>query len=254
MQIKAALMLSTSLAACGAALAQAPAPAPAPYQISYNVGAVSDYRYRGLSQSAKRPALQGGVDLALANGFYLGAWGSTIRWIKDSDDPSLRGPVEIDVYGGYRGELAGLSYDVGGLQYWYPRNTLKSLTGENADTFELYGSLGFGPATVKYSHALTTLFGVPDSKNSGYLDLSASFDLGGGFSLVPHLGWQKIRNTGTYRDYSLAVAKEFAGVQFSGALVGTNWKDRFGAPATLVGSGNRDLGRAGLVLGVKAAF
>jgi uncharacterized protein (TIGR02001 family) len=252
MQIKAAVLLSTSVLACGAALAQAPANAP--YEISYNVGAVSDYRYRGISQSAKRAALQGGVDLALANGFYLGAWGSTIRWIKDSAAPALRGPLEIDVYGGYKGEFAGLSYDVGALQYWYPRNTLKNVTGENADTFELYGALGFGPATVKYSHALTTLFGAPDSKNSGYLDLSASFDLGGGFTLVPHVGWQKIRNFGTYRDYSLSVAKDFAGFVVSGGVVGTNWEDRFGAPATLVGSGNRDLGRPGLVLGVKTTF
>ena len=252
MQIKAALLLSASLAASGAAFAQAPAPAP--YEISYNVGAVSDYRYRGISQSAKRAALQGGVDLALANGFYLGAWASTIRWIQDSNNPALRGSLEIDVYGGYKGEFAGLSYDVGALQYWYPRNTLKNVTGENANTFELYGAVGIGPATVKYSHALTTLFGAANSKNSGYLDLSASFDLGGGFTLVPHIGWQKIRNLGTYHDYSVAVAKDFSGFTFSGAVVGTNWEDRFGAPATLVGSGNRDLGRAGLVLGAKTTF
>ncbi len=254
MKIKAALMLSTSLVACGAAFAQVAAPAPASYELSYNVGAVSDYRYRGISQSGKRPALQAGVDLALANGFYLGAWGSTIRWIKDSNDPALRGSVEVDVYGGYKGEFAGLSYDVGALQYWYPRNTVKDVTGENANTTELYGAVGFGPATVKYSHALTTLFGTPDSKNSGYLDLSASFDLGNGFSLVPHVGWQKIRNFGTYRDYSLALAKEYSGLVVSGAIVGTNWEDRFGAPFTLVGSGNRDLGKTALVLGVKKTF
>jgi len=252
MQIKAALLLSTSLAACGAALAQTPAK-PA-YEISYNVGGVSDYRYRGISQTAKRAALQGGVDLALANGFYLGAWGSTIRWIEDSNNPALRGQVEIDVYGGYKGEFAGLSYDVGALQYWYPRNTLKTVTGESADTLELYGAVGFGPATVKYSHAVTTLFGAANSKNSGYLDVSASFDLGGGFTLVPHVGWQKIRNFGTYRDYSLAVSKDFSGFVVSGAVVGTNWADRFGAPVTLAGSGSRDLGKSGLVLGVKTTF
>jgi uncharacterized protein (TIGR02001 family) len=252
MQLKATVLLS-SLVLSGAVLAQTKAPEP-DYTLSYNVGVVTDYRYRGISQSARKPALQGGIDFAHKSGFYLGTWGSTIQWIKDST-PADKGPVEIDVYGGYKGTVGPLGFDVGLLQYWYPNNNYDVATGENADTTELYGALSWGPATVKYSHSLTTLFGTPESKDSKYLDLSATFDLGNGFSLVPHVGWQRIENFGTYRDYSLTLGKDFGGgLSGTAAIVGTNWEDRFGAPYTLPGSGTKDLGKAGLVVGVKYSF
>ena len=65
--------------------------------VTFNVGAVTDYRYRGISQTRLKPALQGGVDYS-AGSFYVGAWGSTIQWIKDGGG---RADVEIDIYGGY---------------------------------------------------------------------------------------------------------------------------------------------------------
>ena len=88
--------------------------------------------------------------------------------------------VEIDIYGGYKGSIVeGLSYDVGVLTYQYPSNKLGDIPGfANANTTEIYGALTYGPATLKYSHSVTNLFGFVDSKNSDYLDLSASFDLG----------------------------------------------------------------------------
>ncbi len=97
-------------------LAQAQAAAPAS-SLSFNVGATTDYRYRGLSQSRLQPALQGGVDYADKSGFYIGAWGSTIKWIKDSSGESN---VEIDLYGGYKGAVGDVAYDVGFLRYEYP--------------------------------------------------------------------------------------------------------------------------------------
>jgi uncharacterized protein (TIGR02001 family) len=241
------------------AAAPAPAPAPAPASsLSYNIGAVTEYRYRGISQSAREPALQGGVDYSAASGWYVGAWASTIKWIKDSSFPgaSAKGPVELDLYGGYKGSINdALSYDVGGLYYWYVGNTLKNVTGENANTFEIYGALTYSLFTLKYSHSLTNLFGAPDSKGSGYLDASAAFDLGNGYSLTPHVGWQRIRHFGTYMDYSLTGAKDLGdGLSVSLAVVGTNWKSHFGFPYTLPGSGTKDLGRANLVAGIKKTF
>src|SRR4051812_5648409 len=87
--------------------------------LSFNVSVVSDYRFRGISQSRLDPALQGGVDYALPAGFYIGAWASTIHWIKDAGKianvDTGSAPVEIDLYGGYKGEIVkdSLSYDVG---------------------------------------------------------------------------------------------------------------------------------------------
>ena len=77
------LMLAMSLAAAGSAFAQAAAPAEPESSLSFNAGAVNEYRYRGISQSRLQPALQGGADYADKSGFYVGAWGSSIKWVKD---------------------------------------------------------------------------------------------------------------------------------------------------------------------------
>jgi uncharacterized protein (TIGR02001 family) len=187
-------MLVMVLALAGSAFAQTAAPAP-DYTLSYNVGATTDYRYRGISQTGKKPALNGGIDYAHKSGFYLGTWASTISWLKDTtaNPNTTKGPVEIDVYGGYKGALSdSVGYDVGGLYYWYAGNNMKKTAGQvSPNTFELYGALTFGIVTAKYSHATTNLFGTANSKNSGYLDLSANFDLGSGWSIVPHVGAQK---------------------------------------------------------------
>src|SRR5258708_6680655 len=103
--------------------------------LSFNVGVVSDYRYRGISQSRLKPALQGGVDYALPDGFYVGAWASTIKWIKDAGNivgvDSGNANVELDLYGGYKGEIQKdfITYDVGMLEYFYPGNKYSNIPG-----------------------------------------------------------------------------------------------------------------------------
>jgi uncharacterized protein (TIGR02001 family) len=255
MQLKATVFLS-SLVLSGALAWASTAPEP-DYTLSYNIGAVTDYRYRGISQTGSHPALQGGIDFAHKSGFYLGTWASTIHWIKDSSNNgvSVKGPIEIDVYGGYKGAInETFSYDVGGLEYWYATNTLKDLTGVNANTFELYGALTAGPATLKYSHATTNLFGTPNSKGSGYLDLSATFDLGSGVTFVPHIGAQRIANFGTYHDASVTLAKDWEGTVLSAAVVSTDWSHRMGFQYTLPATGDKDLAGTTLILGIKHNF
>ena len=233
--------------------------------VSFNISLTSDYRYRGISQSRLKPALQGGADYASPSGFYIGTWASTISWIKDNGKIAGidvgNNNLEIDIYGGYKGELTkGVGFDVGLLQYVYPSNSYGNIPGaKNANTLELYGALTFGPATLKYSHALTTLFGTGDSKGSGYLDLSASFDVGGGFTVTPHLGHQKVKGVNSiysYTDYSVTVSKDWAGFTFSAAAVGTDTKDVPGNLNSLAypSPAGKDLGRAGLVLAVKKTF
>ncbi len=244
-----------ALVVSSAAFAQTKAPEP-DYTVSYNAGLVTDYRYRGISQSGKKPALQGGADVAFKNGAYIGTWLSTITWIKDSG-PGLKGPVEADIYGGYKGAINDtLSFDVGGLQYWYINNNYKNI-GANANTFELYGALSAGPATLKYSRSMTELFGATNSKGSGYFDLSATFDLGNGLSVVPHLGYQTIANQAVYKnytDYSVALNKDFDGLVLSATLLGTNWKNKYGSAYMLPGSGSKDLAGNMLVVGIKKNF
>ena len=247
----------------GSALAQTATPAaPEPASsLTFNAGVVSDYRYRGISQTAKKPALQGGVDYADKSGFYIGAWASTISWIKDTAPTQVKGPVEIDVYGGYKTEIAkDVTLDVGGLKYWYQGNTLDKAVPEkgtpptNANTFELYGALSFGALTAKLSNSTTNLFGAPNSKNSRYFDLSYTIDLGNGMTLVPHIGDQLVKNNATsYTDYALTLNKDIDGLVLSAALIGTNYKSRHGA-YVLDGSGSKELSGTTLVLGLKKNF
>jgi len=211
--------------------------------LSFNIGATSDYRYRGISQSRKNAALQGGIDYAHSSGFYVGTWLSTIKWIKDAGGGA---DVESDFYGGYKGAItSSLGYDVGVLRYQYFGHDLPV----SPNTTELYGALTFGPATLKYSHSVTNLFGVANSKNSNYIDLSATFDVGGGFSLTPHIGHQKIRNNSVadYTDYSLTLNKAYYGFLFGVAYVGTDTN-------AYVSPNGKNLGKDGLVVSVKRSF
>jgi uncharacterized protein (TIGR02001 family) len=226
----AALAASTLVA--GSAMAQETT-------LSYNGGAISEYRYRGVSQSNLKPAVQGGLDYAHKSGFYVGAWASSIKWLRESN-------LELDVYGGYKGELRpGLAYDAGVLRYQY-------LDSAFANTTEVYGALTYGMFTAKYSRSTTNLFGTDNSKGSGYLDLSASIDLGNGLSLVPHVGRQLVKNNGaaSYTDYALTLNKDLGqGLSASLAYIDLNkeLKASFTEP-------DKDMGKARLVAGIKYTF
>jgi len=230
------------LCSLSVALAAMALPSIASAQLSFNVGATSDYRYRGISQTRLKPAVQGGLDYA-AGPFYVGAWASTIQWIKDAGGDAS---IEVDLYGGYKGEImSGLGFDVGVLTYQYPSNKLNP----SANTTEVYGALTFGPATLKYSHSTSNLFGFADSKGSGYLDLSATFDIQG-FLVTPHVGKQSVENNGVfaYTDWSLTVARELApGLLISAGYVDTDTK-------VYRGPGNQALGKASAFVAAKYSF
>ena len=251
--------------AAPAAAAAAEAPAD---PLSFNIGLFSDYRYRGISQTRLRPAVQGGIDYAFASGFYVGTWMSNISWIYDAGQIAGtdvgHSPLEWDIYGGYKGEIAkDFTYDVGALVYYYPSQHLGNVAGlKNADTAELYGALTYGPATIKYSHALTTLFGTGGSKNSGYFEAAATFDLGSGFGITPHVGYQRVAGSNggvsnsvfSYTDYALTGAKDFGhGITATLAIVGTSTKSVPGSYAYVSPDG-KNLGRTAAVVGVKYTF
>jgi uncharacterized protein (TIGR02001 family) len=211
--------------------------------VTFNVGAVSDYRYRGYSQTRLQPAVQGGLDLT-AGAWYAGAWASTIKWVKDSGGDA---DVELDLYAGYKGEVKdAFSYDLGVLTYIYPTNALPT----SANTTELYGALTVGPVTAKYSHSLTNLFGTANSKNSGYIDLSATFDVAG-FAITPHIGRQLVNNSSaaSYTDYSLTASKAFGALTVSAGVVGMN-----GDKTLYVTPAGKFTGKTAVVAGIKYSF
>ena len=239
------LLTLSLLGMTGVAQAQA-----AESTLSFNAGVVSDYRYRGISQSRLEPAAQGGFDYADKSGFYVGAWGSSIKWIKDTPG-ATKGSTEIDLYGGYKSTVGDLAYDVGFLRYEYLSNNYASASGANANTNEVYGAVTYGVFTAKYSHAISNLFGNANSKNSYYVDLSAAFDMGNGLTLTPHVGYQSVKNVAnaSYTDYALTLAKDLGnGLSATVAAVGTNADEGF---YSLKGKYN---GKTGAVVGLKYTF
>lgn len=224
----------------------------APLGTSFNAAVTSDYRYRGISQTRLQPALQGGVDLVhTASGVYAGAWASSIKWTSDAGGD---GDVEVDLYLGKRGELTGgLGYDLGVLRYAYPSNGLAGVPGfVNANTTEVYAQLSYGVALVKYSHAVTNLFGFVDSEDSGYLDLAANLEAAEGLIVNLHAGRQRVANNGaaSYTDWKLGVTKDFGVVSAALAYVGTNADKRaYASPAN-----GKFTGRSALVLAISKTF
>lgn len=226
-------------------IAHADSPKP-DHEVSFNTSVVSDYRYRGISQTHLDPALQGGVDYTNnPTGFYAGTWLSTIKWIRDSGGSDN---VEWDLYAGKRGEIVNdISYDVGILSYVYPANGLPT----NANTTELYGQLGYGPAYAKYSYSLTNLFGFADSKGSGYLDIGANIDVTDGFTINLHAGRQNVANlsAASYTDWKVGVTKDFGVITGALAVIGTNTNYYIG-PAPEPGN----LGKTAVVLSLSKTF
>ena len=257
---KSALVLAAGLACAGVIPTLAFAEdAAAASPITYNIGAVSDYRYRGISQSKLQPALQGGIDYAQGP-FYVGTWLSTIEWVKDAGKAlspqvdSGKAPAEWDLYGGTKGDIIkdSLTYDVGVLAYVYLGEKFHDIGLANPDTGEVYGALTYGVFTGKVSIAPTNLFGVPTSKGSQYYDLSANFDLGGGFSLTPDGAYQNISKHSalSYSTYSLTLGKDFGkGLTVSLAVVATDADKNL-----YVTSDGKFTGRTGVVAGVKYSF
>ena len=254
MKLKSKLLLAL-LATSSAAFAQT---APAAPEVTYNVGVVSQYRYRGLAQTKGQPALQGGVDYANANGYYAGAWASQIRWIEDaSGNPSnvsYGGKTELDLYGGYKFKSSGIDYDIGFLRYQYIGNSLgKSTAYGNANTNEVYLGITSGIYSFKISNSISNLFGNLNSKNSDYLEVAANYDMGGGITLTPHLGRQIVAGNGnlSYTDGSLTVAKDLGnGLSATAAAIVTNAK----STAFNSNSTNYAAGKSAVVLGLKYGF
>jgi len=287
---KTTLALAITALAGGAMAQSAPAPAPAPEKspITANVTVVNDYRYRGISQSNFKPAIQGGFDYAHESGFYIGNWNSSISWISDAYGAStatastISAPVEMDFYAGFKKELIGEGFasDIGGLQYYYPisgtmpaanntsarqRGADRQTTNQNPNTTEVYiaQNFTFGPVNgfVKFSYALTNLFGFYNSAGSYYPDLTVNYDTGvWGLTLNGHVGYQYIANNKpgydfSYTDYKLGVTKDFGGgLSANVSYVGTNAKTVSGSPLYLAPTGNKNLGKAGGLVSLTKTF
>jgi len=185
--------------------------AKGPHTLTGNFGIFSQYIFRGLTQTNRQPAAQGGFDYSHESGFYAGTWLSNISWLKENLSAATGnrgtygggGSVEMDVYGGYKWSLPNdFVLDLGTLYYWYPGdiNTAVAPAGTpKADTWEIYIAPSWKWLSLKYSHSIKSeTFGVRDSKGTSYLDISANYPIPDTpVTLMAHWGWQKYKGRDT---------------------------------------------------------
>ncbi len=244
----------------GLAFAQASAATPE-HAFSGNIGLASEYRYRGIAQTDGRPALQGGFDYGHASGLYAGTWASNVSWLSDAGN-DIGNSLEWDLYGGFKRGSGDFAYETGLLYYAYPGRYPSGFNSPDSLEFYLAGS--WKTLTLKYSHALTDLFGFVDSKGAGYLDLGGSVDLAEGVALLAHVGRQwipagsvagvRVRSAAdcSYTDWKLGLSAQAIGLNWGLAYVGTD--ARGGAGQCYRNAFGRDLGKAALVLSVGKTF
>ncbi|MBD3893520.1 TorF family putative porin [Hydrogenophaga sp.] len=223
----------TRLALAGSLLAAASLPNLVQAQgLSFNIGAVSLYKYQGIDQDNRQPgnfipALQGGVDYVFANGFYIGNWNSTGKFGQAN--------VEIDLYGGFSRELIpGLTADLGLVRYLYPNS------GGGWNGTEAYASLAYSAFSVKYQHGLS---GWNDQRER--LSLSLEHPLGEKISLNAGVGFRNSANFGGARDFHLGLSYALnPGLSASATVSGADTAaDKAGAA-----------GKTRLVLGLSHSF
>jgi len=240
-----AIYMPTASFAAEEIAAAAPAAAAAEPESSWtattNIGFVSDYYTRGISQSWHDPAVQGGFDIAHSSGFFAGVFGSTV-----SSNTFPDASVELDLYGGYSGSISaveGLGYSVGAIGYFYPNGSWKKYdylgvpdqtpNGGRWDTYEANAALSYKWISARASVTLGHWFGAEkatgwDGGTSGttYLELNAAYPLPWyGLTLIGHVGHLNVagkldltvassgnalnEDNPDYTDYKFGLSKSF---------------------------------------------
>lgn len=205
-----ARLLLAALYACALAV---PCRAAEPEEdgvLTANVSLVSQYVSRGVRQSWGGPALQAGLDYSRTDGWSAGTWTSTVssRFVE-------RAKVEWDLYGGYGCSEGPVAYSVMVYYYKYPGAVISN-TGTHYDYGELSAGLGAGPAYAKYNYTFTRdFFGIEHARGTGYLDIGANPELGGGYTLNLHAGSAHVAGAGNgvwnWRDIKAGVSKSLDG-------------------------------------------
>lgn len=187
------------------------------FSASGNLGVVTDYKFRGISQSDGGAAVQGGVDLDFGNGVYLGTWASQVDFAYGADETDY----EQDFYGGYAGEVSDtVSYDVGYIYYAYHGSDW------DEDYQEVYGSVSVSDLTLGLAYsddywAETGTFYYPYAEYSFALPADLSLDLHLGANMFDDVAFLS-DGSDSYIDYSVSVGRDFGGLNLSASLVGTD--------------------------------
>jgi uncharacterized protein (TIGR02001 family) len=185
---------------------------------SWSLAAVSDYVWRGVSQSDEDPTAQAGLSYAHSSGFYVGTWASGV------DFGSGKPNVEVDGFIGYNVDLSeDTNFDIMVNRYMYP-----DAGGLNFN--ELIGKFTFFDA-YSVTMAFSDDFGGSDT-NAYYVAGAGSWGLPGDFSLNAGVGYSSLAASYAedYVDYNIGVSKSWGMVTGALGYYGTdsNGNDNFG--------------------------
>lgn len=214
-------MFAPMLAIAAASAAPDGQAAPArPIQLDYELGVVSDYVFRGVSASGRKPALQAGLTAKFAGGAYLGVWGSTI------EDDTSAARVEVDFSAGRTFRAAGLDVDLGIAAYTYPR-------AENQSYVELPVSLSrsFGGATLTLGGAYAPSQSALGEKDNTYVFGSVAWQAGPVEMTVQSGHEDGALAPGGKWDWSVGAARQFGRLHAALSYVDTDQRE---ASATVV--------------------
>lgn len=238
-----------------------------------SVSFVTDYRFRGISQTMRQPAVQGTLDYSHISGFYLGTFGSNVDGTTHYyNDTSL----EWDFYAGFKGKvfpesMPHLVYNVGAIYYFYPGGETGLPHSVRYNTAEFYIELGYEWVNVRYWQTLTNYFGFcnqytpynwhegdadparGNSKGSVYIETNLNFELCGKWFTQVHLGRQTVRHYRhmNYLDWKLMLSKEFDWFTVFAYYVGTNANSQYyNVPDNQFNEKVRSLTANGVVFGI----
>jgi uncharacterized protein (TIGR02001 family) len=266
------LAVLAAFAAPAIAIAQT-APAAAPSPVTGNMTIASDYRFRGISQTYRGPAIQGGIDYAHDSGFYIGNWNSNVSSVVYTAGSA----IEMDFYGGWKKAFGDFGLDLGFLYYYYPN---AEFNGKKFNNQELYVGGSWKWISAKYSYAISDYFGLNreqaaggywanqnrafaplgdhgNSKGTQYFDLTATYPVSDKFSVIGHVGKLKVKHYSEldYTDWKLGATYDLSGWVLGASFVTTNAKKDWyytGTPG--VGKGIKNTGESTVVLSVAKTF
>lgn len=196
-------LLSIALTSVLATSALVSTQASAVEGLSANVAATSNYLWRGVTQTNDAAAISGGIDYADDSGFYAGTWISNVDF---GDDASY----ELDFYLGFSGEISkDVGYDVGYIYYAYP-DSAESVSTNEYDFGEVYGSLSYSYFSVTASYGVNNDDGAKFADSSLYLSGDAEFEVADGLTLALHVGnYDYDKDNGVdYVDYGVSLSKD----------------------------------------------
>lgn len=200
--------------------------------VTGNIGATSNYLWRGVTQTADSTAVQGGVDYSHESGFYLGTWGSNVDF-GDNGTPDITSDdttYEMDIYGGFSNSINDdFSYDVGYLYYGYPD------AEGSIDFGELYLNLTWKWLEVGAAKFVTAGDDVAadglDDKDYAYYHIAVSYPLADSITLGAYYAystgdvitsWYGVDN---YSEYNISVTKDTSIGAISFKLADTDLPD-----------------------------